>query len=63
MLQQVFPKAELEQHLAGQVKFHAEHREELRTALKTYLNKGQAVLDDAGAAAAAVAWNDTLEED
>ena len=51
MLPQVFPKAELEQHLAGRVKFHAEHREELRTALKTYLKKGQAVLDDAGGGA------------
>jgi hypothetical protein len=62
VLQQVFAKVELEQHLAGQVKFHTEHREELRTALKTYLNKGQAVLDYAGGGAAGVSWNDTLED-
>jgi hypothetical protein len=65
MLPQVFPKVGLEQHLAGQInlKFHAEHREQLRTALKTYLNKGQRVLDDGGGGAASVTWNDTLEED
>jgi hypothetical protein len=48
VLQQVFPKAELEQHLAGRLKFHAEHREALRTALKTYLNDDQPVPDDVG---------------
>ncbi len=63
MLPHVFPEVELEQHLAGRVKFHAEHQEELRTALKTYLNKGQPVLDNVGGGAAGVAWNDTLEED
>ena len=63
MLLQVFPKAELEQHLAGRVKFHAEHREELRTALKTYLNHGKPVPDDGGKKAAVTTWNDTLEED
>jgi hypothetical protein len=63
VLPQVFPKAELEQHLAGRVKFHAEHREELRTALKTYLNHGQPVTDDGGTAPAVLTWNDTLEED
>ena len=63
MLPQVFPKAELEQHLAGRVKLHAQHREELRTALKTYLNHGQPVLDEVGGGAAVMTWNDTLEED
>ncbi len=58
----MFPKAELGQHLAGPVKFHAEHREELRTALKTYLNHGQPVPDDVGGGAAVTTWNDTLEE-
>ena len=37
---QVIPKQELEKLLAGRVKFHAEHREVLRTAVKTYLNGG-----------------------
>ena len=63
VLQQVFPKAELEQHLAGRVKFHAEHREELRTALKTYLNHGQPVPDYVGGGAAVMTGNDTPEED
>jgi hypothetical protein len=61
VLSQAFPKEELEQHLAGSLKFHAEHREALRTALKTYLNHGQPVPDD-GSGAAADIWNDALDE-
>ena len=58
---QVIPKPELEKLLAGRVKFHAEHREVLRTALKTYLNGGVPVPE--GAADAVVNWDDTLDED
>ena len=68
VLPQKFPKADLEKMLANRVKFHAEHREDLRTALKTYLNNGKPVIEDgSGGVAAAGAslddWNDTLEED
>ena len=65
MQQQVIPKLELEKLLAGRVKFHAEHQEALRTALKTYLNCGHAVIKDAsgGVAASVNDWNDMLEED
>ncbi len=49
--------------MAGRVKFHAQHREELRTALKTYLKHDQPVLDDVGGGAAVMTWNDTREED
>ena len=70
LLPQKFPKPgpDLEKLLASRVKFHAEHREDLRTALKTYLNNGKPVIeDDSGGVAAAGAslddWNDTLEED
>ena len=58
---QVIPKQELETFLAGRVKFHAEHREVLRTALKTYLNGGVPVPE--GAADVVVNWDDTLDED
>ena len=58
---QVIPKPELEKLLAGRVKFHAEHREVLRTALKTYLNGGVPVPE--GAADVVVNWDDTLDED
>ena len=58
---QVIPKQELEKLLAGRVKFHAEHREVLRTALKTYLNGGVPVPE--GAADVVVNWDDTLDED
>ena len=68
LLPQKFPKPDLEKLLASRVKFHAEHREDLRTALKTYLNNGKPVIKDgSGGVAAAEAslddWNDTLEED
>ena len=66
-LPQKFHKADLEPEkmLAIRVKFHAEHREALRTALKTYLNCGHAVMEDAsgGVAASVDDWNDTLDED
>jgi hypothetical protein len=62
VLQQAFPKVELEQHLAVCLKFHAEHLEALGTALKTYLNHGQPVPDD-GSGAAAEIWNDALDEE
>ena len=61
---QVILKPELEKVLAGRVKFHAEHREVLRTALKTYLNGGIPVPEgckDAGDVV--VNWNDTLDEE
>ena len=58
---QVIPKQELEKLLAGRVKFHAEHREVLRTALKTYLNGGVPVPE--GAADVVVNWDDTLHEE
>ena len=58
---QVIPKQELDSLLAGRVKFHAEHREVLRTALKTYLNGGVPVPE--GAADVVVNWDDTLDED
>ncbi len=62
MLQQVFPKVELEQYLAGSVKFHAYHCEALRTALKTYLNGSQAVPDVAeGAPAIYLTWTTRLK--
>ena len=62
---QVIPKQELETFLAGRVKFHAEHREVLRTALKTYLNGGVPVPEGArgGSADVVVNWDDTLDED
>ena len=62
---QVIPKQELETLLAGRVKFHAEHREVLRTALKTYLNGGVPVPEGArgGSADVVVNWDDTLDED
>ena len=61
---QVIPTPELEKLLAGSVKYHAEHREALRTALKTYLNGGQAVQDgDKDAEDVDMNWNDTLEEE
>ena len=62
---QVIPKEELAKLLAGRVKFHAEHREELRTALKTYLNNGKPVIEDGGGGVTASVddWNDTLDED
>ena len=47
--------------MAGRVKFHAQHREVLRTALKTYLNGGVPVPE--GAADVVVNWDDTLDED
>ena len=58
---QVIPKQELDSLLAGRVKFHAQHREVLRTALKTYLNGGVPVPE--GAADVVVNWDDTLDED
>ncbi len=63
MLLQVFPKAEMENHLAGRLKYHAEHREALRTALKTYLNHGQAVPDVVDGIPAVSTWNDNIEEE
>ena len=47
------------------VKFHAKHREVLRTALKTYLNGGIPVPEGAsgGSADVGVNWNDTLDEE
>ena len=62
---QVIPKPELEKLLAGSVKFHAEHREVLRTALKTYLNRGIPVPEGAsgGSADVVLNWNDTLDEE
>ena len=63
----MIPKQDLEKLLAGRVKFHAEHREVLRTALKTYLNGGIPVPEgsskDAGDASVVVNWNETLDED
>ena len=55
--------------LADRVKYHADNREELRMALKRYLNNGKPVIEDAsgggaaGGAAGGDGWNDTLEED
>ena len=62
---QVIPKQELDSLLAGRVKFHAQHREVLRTALKTYLNGGVPVPEGAGGGSADVVvnWDDTLDED
>ena len=62
---QVIPKQELDSLLAGSVKFHAQHREVLRTALKTYLNGGVPVPEGAGGGSAAVVvnWDDTLDEE
>ena len=58
---QVIPKDELDSLLANRVKFHAQHREVLKTALKTYLNGGVPVPE--GAADVVVNWDDTLDED
>ena len=65
LLPQKFPKQELEKMLADRVKYHADNREELRMALKRYLNNGQPVIEDdsGGCAARGDDWNDTLEED
>ena len=65
MPQQVIPKQELEKLLAGRVKFHAEHREVLKTALKTYLNGSVPVPEGASGVPADVVlnWNDTLDEE
>ena len=62
---QVIPKQELEKLLAGSVKFHAQHREVLKTALKTYLNGGVPVPEGAGGGSADVVlnWDDTLDEE
>ena len=62
---QVIPKQELDSLLAGRVKFHAQHREVLRTALKTYLNGGVPVPEGAGGGSAAVVvnWDNTLDEE
>ena len=50
--------------MAGRVKFHAQHREVLRTALKTYLNGGVPVPEGArGGSDVVVNWDDTLDED
>ena len=61
----MIPKQKLDSLLAGRVKFHAQHREVLRTALKTYLNGGVPVPEGAGGGSAAVGvnWDDTLDED
>jgi len=47
------------------VKFHAKHREVLRTALKTYLNGGIPVPEGAsgGSADVVLNWIDTLDEE
>ena len=65
LLPQKFPKQELENMLVNRVKDHAKNREELRMALKRYLNNGKPVIEDAsgGGAAGGDGWNDTLEED
>ena len=63
VLPQVFPKAEMEAHLAGRLKYHAENREALRKALNTYLNHGEPVPDDGGGIPAVSTWNDNIEED
>ena len=62
---QVIPKDELDSLLANRVKFHAQHREVLKTALKTYLNGGVPVPEGAGGRSADVVvnWNDTLDEE
>ena len=62
---QVILKPELEKLLAGRVKFHAEHREVLKTALKTYLNGGIPVPEGAsgGSADVVVNWDDKLDEE
>ena len=62
---QVIPKQELDSLLAGRVKFHAQHREVLRTALKTYLNGGVPVPEGArgGSVDVVVNWDDTLDEE
>ena len=64
LLLQKFPKPDLEKLLASSVKFHAEHRDDLRTALKTYLNNGKPVIEDGsgGVAASVDDWNETLED-
>ena len=51
--------------LAGRVKFHAEHREVLKTALKTYLNGGKPVPEGASGVPVDVVlnWNNTLDEE
>ena len=58
----MIPKPELEKLLAGRVKFHAEHREVLRTALQTYLNDGIPV-PSGGSADVVVNRDDTLDEE
>ena len=62
---QVIPKPELDSLLAGRVKFHAQHQEVLKTALKTYLNGGVPVPEGArgGSADVVVNWDNTLDED
>ncbi len=64
-LPQVIPQPELEAWLAKRVTFHSSNREALRTALKTYLNGGKAVVDDAGgsAASATSTWVKDIDDD
>ena len=64
LLPQKFPKQELEKMLADRVKYHADNREELRMALKRYLNNGKPVIEDGsgGVAASVDDWNETLED-
>jgi|LakMenE18May11ns_1017448.scaffolds.fasta_scaffold8920879_1 hypothetical protein len=64
-LPQVIPQPELEGWLAKRLIFHSSNREALRTALKTYLNGGQAVVDDADGSAARPksTWVEDIEDD
>ena len=55
VLAQVIPKAEIENHLAGRLKFHAEHREAL--------SHGQPVPDVGSGRPSVSTWNDDIEED
>lgn len=65
-LPQVIPQPELEAWLAKRVTFHSSNREALRTALKTYLNGGKAIVDAAGpgsAVPAASTWVEDIDDD
>ena len=65
-LPQVIPQPELEGWLAKRLIFHSSNREALRTALKTYLNGGQAVVDDDADGSAArpkSTWVEDIEDD
>jgi hypothetical protein len=60
--QQVIARQELELWLSQRVKFHTEHREDLRTVLKKYVNCGKPVDNAAEDAVPTSSWNETAED-